>query len=442
MQLLKKGLRILLWPFRFWRLMLVGLLLLATAHIIIDQVLLRKLAAQTEQFRKEGRPVTYADLKLPEYKPIDNANTVYEQAMDMIKKQPEEASWERYGLLVGRYVSINPCVPRNEEQPLSAEEFAELGGYLHKLQPALDLLRSSRDCGKCIIPDALSVLDSINNENETVSVSLSSLSWMRELTRYAGAKGLWEYRQGNGEAAFDWFALGLNIADNHKAHPTLIGELNRIGCIAIVLDAVQQALHEGEVPAAFPAVFTAELQKCIDRSICARALENERVYSNEASERMGLQAWRVMRPLYSFDLLKMNQLFLELSDTLKNPDVSRQEAVLKRVRQWSKDASRLYIMTKDMAPMWLSSVHSIRRGMSLAGMCDTAIKLKQFKQKNGAYPDSLSELAQPLSTDPFLGRDFNYKRDADGFVLSSAGKTFAYRGKTHTETNISWCAVR
>ena len=355
MQLLKEGLRILLWPFRFWRFVLAGVLLLAAAHIIIDQVLLRKLATQMEQIRSAGRPLTYADLKLPAYTAIDNAYTVYEQAMDMIRKEPVDASWIQYGPLVGRYVRINPCVPLREEQPLSAEELAELGAYLQKVQSALDLLHMSRDCGKCIIPDALAVLDSINGESETVAVKMSSLSCMRELTRYAAAKGLWEYRQENGDAAFDWFALGLNIADNHKGHPTLIGELNRIGCISTVLDAVQQVVHEGEVPAALPTVFTAELQKCTDRGICVRALENERVYSNEASVRMGLQAWRVLRPLYSFDLLKMNQLFLELSDTLKVPDVSRQETVLNGVSKWSKDASRFYIMTKNMVPAWLSS---------------------------------------------------------------------------------------
>ena len=87
-------------------------------------------------------------------------------------------------------------------------------------------------------------------------------------------------------------------------------------------------------------------------------------------------------------------------------------------------------------------VPQIRHPLATSALCETALTLKQFKQKNGAYPESLSELAQPLPTDPFSGHDFNYKRDGDGFVLSSVFMLPAYQGKKSPETNLAWCAVR
>ncbi len=442
MKLLKKALHVLFWPFRLWRLFLAGAALLAVTHIAVDQMLLHKLAIQVEQIRSAGRPVTYADLHLPEYTVIDNAHAVYEQVMDMIKKEPDSTAWSHYSPLVDRYLRVNPCAPLREEQPLSADERAELGAYLQSMQPAFDLLHKSRDCRVCIIPDFMNEVNSVGVEGETHAVQLPGLSRMRELTRYATAKGLWEYQQGNIDAAFDWFAVGLNIANNHYCHPTLIGTLNGIGCVTTVLGAVQLALYDGDIPASLPDAFNAELQKCLDRNIYAQTFENERLYSNEISVRMGFRSWRVMRPMFSLDQFKMNQLYLELADTLRTADFSRQETTLNALRQWSGKSSRMYLMTRIVVPAWLRSVESIRRSMAASGLCETALELKQFQKRSGAYPESLSELAQAPPADPFSGNPFQYSREDKGFVLTSAGRTVAYQGKTKVETNLKWCTVK
>jgi hypothetical protein len=442
MRLLRKILRVVLWPLRFWRLALAGVLLLAAAHVIIDQVLLRKLSAQLEQIRREGRPVTYADLKLPEYTGIDNAYAVYEQVMDKLKKEPDAGSWKRYAPLVDRYVDSNPCAPKKDEHPLSAEEKLDLGNYLNKIQPALDLLHTSRDCRVCIIPDALAAVDFVNGDVKTRTVQMSSLSRMRELTRYAAAKGLWEYQQGNTDTAFDWFGVGLNIADNHKSVPTLLGELNRIGCVSIVLGAIQWALYEGDAPTVLPGSFAGELQKCLDQKVYSQTFEDERLYSNEVSVRMGLRAWRVLRPLFTLGQIRMNRFYLQLADLFKEPEFSRQEAVLDGIRQWSKSHWGMFGFTPIVAPAWLRSVEAIRRNIAGSDMCDIAIKLKQYRKEKGVYPDSLSELVQPLTPDPFSGNAFNYKREGDGFQIFSAGKKVTGEGKSKLETNFSWCAVK
>lgn len=431
MRLLKNIFYVILWPFRFWRLMLAGVVLLLVAHIIIDQMLLHKLAIQTQQIKEAGYPVTYADLNLSEYTVIDNAHAVYEQAMDMIKKEPDKAAWSHYSLLIGRYVSANPCTPQKEERPLSVEEKVELGNYFQQMQPAFDLLRKSRDCHVCIIPDFMTEINSINARGETVAILVPGLAWMRELTRYAAAKGLWEYQHDNQDAAFDWFAIGLNIANNHYCHPTLLGTLNRIGCVNTVLTAVQLALYEGDISGEIPVSFMTEFQKCLDRNIYAQTFQNERLYSNEMAMRTGWksQSWRFTRPILSLNELKINQLLCELTDVMMTTDYNQQETTLNAIRQWCEKSSRIYLVPKILVPALLRSVESIRHVMASSGLCDTALKLKQFRQKNGTYPESLSELTQPLPTDPFSGRSFQYVREAKGFTLTSAG-------------NLTWCTLR
>jgi len=442
MRLLKTALRIILWPMRFWRLALAGVLLLAAAQVITDQVLLRKLAVQTEQIRKQGRPITFADLNLPEYTTIDNAHAVYEQVFEMIKKEPEDAAWKGNSLLVARYVPTNPQVPRKTDDPLSEDEKAQLGVYLQKIQPALDLLRTSRNCRLCIIPDLWTEINALGGGKDKALV-LPSLARMRDLTRYASAKGLWECQQGNVDEGFDWFSVGLSIVNNHKSYPTLIAGLNRIGCAATVLGAVQLALYEGDTPAVVSESFTAGLQECIGRGMYAQTFESERLYSNEMFSRMGLNAWRVMRPLFSLDQLRMNEFYLKLSDVFKDADFAQQQSSLDEIRQWTNRASpKLYGMTLVMAPAWLRSVESIRRCMATAGMCNIAVKLKQYRKEKGAYPESLSELAQPLPADPFSGNAFDYQREGDGFRLVSAGKRVIGEGKKRTETSFTWCAVK
>jgi hypothetical protein len=417
-------------------------LLLAVAHVIVDRDLLRKLAVQTEQFRKEGRPVTCADLKLPEYTAVDNAYTVYEQAMDMLKKTTDEASWSRYRPLISRFMGDNPCTAKLDELPLSAEETADLGGYLQKIQPALDLLQTSRNCSKCVMPDVLAQLDGGSGDAGKIETHTSSISRIYELIRHAAARGLWESRQGNLDAAFDWFALGLNIADNGKGYPGLVGGALRVTYIHTALGAVQLALYDGEVPAVLPAAFAEELQKCMDRNSYAQPYEYERLFEYDAAIRKGIQAWGVLRPLYSLNQFKMNQCYIQLDDALKEPDFGRQQATLDALENWLDNASILYVLPKMAFPITLRSVQQIRHALATSALCETALTLKQFKQKNGAYPESLSELAQPLPTDPFSGHDFNYKRDGDGFVLSSVFMLPAYQGKKSPETNLAWCAVR
>jgi hypothetical protein len=440
MQFLKKVLFVIFWPFRYWRLLLAGLVLLVAAYISVDQVLLYKLAEQTEQIKQSGRPVTFADLHMPAYTSIDNAFTVYEQVMDMIKKEPNEKEWEQYASLVERYIHANPCAPLKEEKPLSEEELAKLGEYFQKLQPAFDLLFKSKDCRACIIPDIFpqsGSTEALNKTNESVQ------KWVNgslELVRHAAAKGLWEYRRGNLDGAFNWFALGLNIANNSISYPTLLGTLVRIGSAGRVLTAVQLALHDGDVPVEFPASFDVELQKFLDRNIYAQTYQNERLYSQELATRMGLTglSWHYMRPFYVLNELKRNQFMYEYTDIMKMDDYAQQEASLDAISEWCKNSSRLYLMAKLTFPAVRKSVSSIRRGLAQAEACNISIKLKQFQQKNGSYPQALSELNIPLTTDPCSGKPFKYEQKDKGFVLTGEGE----KGTLQGLTNVTWCAVK
>jgi hypothetical protein len=257
-----------------------------------------------------------------------------------------------------------------------------------------------------------------------------------ELARYAAAKGLWEHQHGNLDGAFNWFAVGLNIANNNYSYPTIMGTLTRIECARRVLTAVLLALHDGDVPVELPAPFEVELQKLLDRNSYAETYHNERLFSNELRIRMGLQShsWHIMRPFYVLNELKRNQIMYEYTDIMKMTDFAKQEASLNAISERCKNSSRLRIGISGLR----RSVSSIRHGLAQAEACDIALKLKQFQQKNGSYPQTLSELNAPLSTDPCSGKPFKYELKDKGFVLTSEGEKGAMQGLT----KLTWCTVK
>ena len=57
-----------------------------------------------------------------------------------------------------------------------------------------------------------------------------------------------------------------------------------------------------------------------------------------------------------------------------------------------------------------------------AGCLQIVFALKDYKTEHGEYPDSLDQLTKELPLDPFSGKPFLYRKEADGFIVYSVGK--------------------
>jgi hypothetical protein len=66
------------------------------------------------------------------------------------------------------------------------------------------------------------------------------------------------------------------------------------------------------------------------------------------------------------------------------------------------------------------------------GLARTGLALRVFKQRHGAYPAGLGELApevmKEVPVDPWSGAAYRYRREGEGFVLYSVGMDFVDDG--------------
>jgi hypothetical protein len=76
-------------------------------------------------------------------------------------------------------------------------------------------------------------------------------------------------------------------------------------------------------------------------------------------------------------------------------------------------------------------------------ICRVGLALKLFKQKNGAYPETLAKLApeflNSIPVDPFTGKSLVYRKDDAGFLLYSLGPNRRDDGgKPEAKSSKSW----
>lgn len=431
----------------------VLVVLLIVGHVTVDRILLRSLAEQAESIRAMGRPVTLADLHLPEWTAEDNADVFYTKAMTLAR---EGGFWD--GNLLHKYLDAArpPCNPMKDQPTISSSEMEEVGRILGEMGEIFSLLEEARACGRCIFDETGKYLDFGEGDEmqDRRAIQMPALARMRELTRYAAIKGLWECRQGNTEAAFDSFSLGLHIANDLTNYPLLIGALVRIACTEIVLNAVQAALYEAEGPPAVLARFRQELDRCLDRENMLRVFDYERVYGNELASRTGLLDWRIMRPFYALNVIKNREILLQLTENYQTLDVTRQRDSQNSIRDWAEHASRLYLMAKITTPAFLRAMEAHNRFFARARLCDVALSLKVYHRENGTYPESLTAMEglypKGMPLDPYSGSVFFYQREGEGFILYSistdlkddGGKPLPPGSMLGLGGDIVWCAAR
>lgn len=422
----------------------VLVVLLIAGHVAVDRILLRSLAEQAESIRAMGRPVSLEDLHLPEWTPEDNAEVFYAKAMTLAR---EGGFWD--GNLLHKYLDAArpPCNPMKDQPTISSSEMEEVGRILGEMGEIFSLLEEARACGRCIFDETKAHLDfgGVKNTQDTRAIQLPALARMRELTRYAAIRGLWESRQGNSGVALELFTLGLHVANDLENYPFLMGALTRISCVESVLNTVQSALYESEGPAMVSPEFWRELDKCLNPGNVLRAFDQERVYGHEQVSQTGLLGWGIMRPFHALNLLKSREILLRLTGDVQRLDVAGQRAETEAVRNWTERASRLYLVAKITAPAYLRVLESHTRFFARAALCDAAMALKAHRRDNGAYPDSLAALkgrsSRGLPLDPYTGEPFLYRREGDGFILYSVGADLKDGGGI-PESDIVWCAAR
>ena len=462
--LLKTG-RVLLSPIRRWRITLAVVLLLAAAHVVLDQVLLSKLASQREAIRAAGGHLSFRDFWL-NLDDSNNAAVVYRYAKSSIRLPRDRPGWD--DSLPSQYVRsrLNDCAATEEpgskanadRQPLTPEQESLVAEALTANAHVYDLLKEARGRPNCQFGNYESALV---DEQADPSLIVLNTGIMRELSRWAALRAVWEAEHGNVDRGYEWIATGLHMANALCNDPLLLTGLERVGCIAIMLDALEAIVCRHPAPDPLPEGFVKELERAGDRAGNAVFFEGERCFSNGSCAAMRRQSGRLMRPfMLTPNQIHINDLLSQVTDALTEPDFLARRAKCAALETpkvklksgfWYSLTHMHRILADLLRPAMSRSITSFERALAMAAMARQAIALKQYKAAHGEYPPDLHaltpEFMKDLPLDPFSGKPFQYRREGEGVVLYSLWDDFKDDGgkpwdKTTKKGDYVWCCTR
>lgn len=462
--LVKTG-RALLSPIRRWRITLVVVLLLATAHVVLDQMLLSKLASQREAIRAAGGHLSFRDFWL-DLDDSNNAAVVYRYAKSLIRLPRDRSGWD--DSLPSRYVrsrlsacavAAEPDSKANEDrQPLTPEQESLVAEALTANARVYDLLKEAQERPNCQFGNYGSAFA---DEQADPALIVPSTSLMRELSRWAALRAVWEAEHGNVDAGYEWIEIGLHIANALCDDPLLITGLERVASISVMLEGLQVILCRHPAPDALSEGFLKELEQAGDRGVNAIFLEGERCFSNGSCAAMRRQSGPLMRPfVLTPNQIRINDLVSQVTDALTEPDFQARRAkcaaletpeVKTNFSLWYGLTHMHRILADILRPAMARSITSFERAIAMAAGTRQAIALKQYKAVHGEYPPDLDaivpERMKDLPLDPFSGKRFQYRCEGEGFVLYSLWDDFKDDGgtpwdKTTKSGDHVWCCTR
>ncbi len=438
-------LNVITWPVRHWRVSATILIALVIVYVVMDQMLLRKLAAQRETMCSSGMAVSLDDLVPNELHDSQNAAVDYRYASALIARAGGEseawyALYERFRNQQGPPEEGSSRTKRGEEEksaPLTDDELARLDRYLADFQPALGILKKAQSLQGCKFR---------NYDNpEAIAADpgglLPTLSFIRNLARGVALKALREGEQGNHEEAFEWITVGLHITNNSDADPVLISGLVRAACAGIFQKAMEDLLYRGDIPANLSPAFYKELATLGERARFGRVLEGERCFSSAMQTHQERSTPAFARPFHTLQRIKLNNLQFIMRDLVTEPDFAQRQALRATIEAFGESKSPLNIMRTILAPALLRGTDAFDRQVAQARLCELAIALKRHKRDHGAYPTDLDALVpaylESLPEDPWSGRSFGYRQEGEGFELFSADFPFP-----HGARNVTWRSIR
>jgi hypothetical protein len=410
---------------RCWRIALVVLLTLLGAYAAYRYTLHRMVEAKLDEIRKQGYPVTLAELDkwYPQPPLGENAAQVFTEAFPHLTyANPEMSKLLRFVTMPGQ---------RPHGDRLSEETRTAVTQLLATNEVAVELLHRAAAMNQCRFSTDLSKYPFESSRH------LGKLRWGEQLLRLEAM----QYAEDqNAESAVDSIICSLGIARFLTNEPVLLAELNRQSCNEISVASLENVLN-------LCSLRDSQLRKLAISSACAettnalaRALVAERclgrymfmthrVYSRSMTRGEALVIHSTLALYDASGLLDIDQAcYLDMIARyihLAQGALPTREKEGAALRAQVESLSRYHFFSRGLS--YLNSV--LTKDTQQIGRlrnASAAISIERYRFANGKLPDHLDELVPvflaAVPTDPFDGQPLRYKKLAKGYVVYSVGE--------------------
>ena len=429
----RKVFRFIFWPVRHWILTLVTLALLVAAYAITVQILQSKLDALHTAAKAAGEATRIEDFQVKDLTDENNAAVVYRRAQSLFRL-PDDVYFDR-NKIWRRYIASNTAdLPqedpkgRGEKTPsgsLAPDELTWVNSYVTINN---DAFKAIQEASKKPFCQFFEYSDPSKVFSEA-QASRTSMSTTGVLTQSIAIRAVWEARQGNTDAAYEWIGHGLHLVNALHNDSLLIGELMRLSANETIMSACNTVMCDTLWTGNIPEKFQKELMQILDRNLFARSFEGERFFStsNDNISKSGPQI--VIIPLLIAHYSALSDIIL----AAREPDFAKRLSLIDQIKQKYTEPSdgilaRLRAdkrMAQIEVPNLMRVLEQFDRAEAQAQNARQVMALKRYKQTHGQYPDTLQQLIsgdfKALPIDPFNGEPYHYKKEGEGFLLYSIG---------------------
>jgi hypothetical protein len=389
-----------------------------------------ELALQRAAARREGIPLTPAQLQEATPPPALNAAPVYEQLMRLQRDKPTDPKAETLAASMGTRYTHTP------------EELATVRKFLLvDRRDVLDLIHQAADRPQCVFSHKWDPLVGM--------VLFPEYATMRNAERRLQAESYVLAQEGRYREAIDNQARGFRIAAHAAAHPDTISSLVGIACDALTLDGMRDILYMAGPNAKVADQVRTTIASSRPRFSLRHMLKGEVVTQLGTMEMLrrlgpkGLAEYLTDKPVPRFRKLAPGEqkLFQNLWDAAE-ADYLRQmrhamtladqpyPARLTQFKRLDQQFARLYATSPNHPVRRLISTLPLEAAISVLGISlareevvIAAAAVLAYRARHSAWPDHLEEALPDPPLDPFSSEPVKYRREGEGFVVYSVGPT-------------------
>lgn len=413
------------------------------ASLVMNVIFSRELRQTLNEFKARGKPITIAEFAPPSVPDAENAALLLKEVAERIPARTNPAP--------SAMKSLTALIETNNSL---GKVSTDIAGWTEAQRKEGALLIKSDEIKElyALLKKAAQRPRYNNNLDwsQGPAILLPNFGGYRMLFRMLTVKAGFEWQGGNPDQGLGTILIGLQVNNKLSDEPILVTQIVRMACDVMLIDELERLANASTIPAEQTQALITELSLHTNRKTWSKTMDGERVamgiwcydllMRSKATESLSLfifpapklpaaTRWilnltnLVLRPVIKKDCIVYLKLITELQRRFELPyyqiaDVLKHQPIENQIPHYA-------FIARVSLPNLDKLCEKVAGHETQVKICRVGLALKLFKQKNGAYPDTLDKLAPEflgtIPVDPFTGKALIYRKTDAGFILYSLG---------------------